>query len=479
MSDYKKTKRNLIYQTLYQFLILGIPLILSPYLTRTLGSEGLGTYSYCYSIAGYFSIFIMMGLQVHGCRAIAACQNKEEQRKVFYSLMVFHLVCSAVVLVLYLIFVLLFSKEYTTIYLILLFYLLSCILDTTWLFYGIEDFKSVVLKNTAVKVLELVLIFVFVKNEKDLLVYVIIMSASLAIGSILLLPYIIRNYKPYLPSFSDIKPHIKPLLFLTISVIAMNVYTLLDKTIIGIMVKDNNSSVAFYDYSEKIAKLPITLLAVLGSVLLPKMSSLFSSNNIEEMKKIVYRSTILLSCVASGACFGIAAIAKLIMPIYYGEEFSICGDYLMYLSPLIIIIPFGSTVRNSYLIPSGRDKQYLISLIAGALANLIINLILIPLIGVIGAIIGTIVAELFACFLQFFFVRKELPVFRYFLEMVPFLLFGLVMFFAIKLINTFLSNALASVFIDVLVGVVLYSSMSIIYLHFKHKDILFSKRKGT
>ena len=473
------TKKNMVYQTLYQFLILGIPLILSPYLTRTIGSEGLGTYSYCFSIANYFSIFIMMGLQVHGCRAIAACQNKEERRVVFYSLMIFHLICSGIVILLYSFFILVFGNGYTSVYLILLFYLLSCALDTTWLFYGKEDFKSVVLKNSAVKLLELVLIFVFVKSKSDLLLYVLIISCSLFLGSILLLPSVLKDLKPYRPSFSDIKPHIKPLLFLTISVIAINVYTLLDKTIIGIFVDDNNSSVAYYDYSEKIAKLPITILAVVGSVLLPKMSSLFSSNNIEEMKRIVHKSTLLLSCLATGACFGVAAIAKLIMPIYYGENFSICGDYLMYLSPLIIIIPFGSTVRNSYLIPSGRDKQYLVSLIVGALTNIVINLLLIPSIGVLGAIIGTITAELFACLLQFYFVRKELPVVKYFLEMVPFLAFGLLMFVILNVLNASLDKSLTTVFIDVLVGIVSYSSMSFVYFRLTHKDIILIKKKGN
>lgn len=474
-----KTKRNIVYQTIYQFLILGIPLVLSPYLTRTIGSEGLGTYSYCFANANYFSIFIMMGLQVHGCRAIAACRNKEEERRVFYSLMSFHLIISGIVIIFYIIFVMVFAKAYKAVYISLLFYLFSCVLDITWFYYGIEDFKSVVLKNTAVKIIELIFIFVFVKSEKDLILYVLIVSIALAFGSITLLPYLLKNYKLYVPTVSDIKPHIKPLLLLTISVIAMNVYTLLDKTIIGIFVKDNNSSVAFYDYSEKIAKLPITILAVLGSVLLPKMSSLFSTNKITEMKKIVYRATIVLSCMATGACFGIAAIAKLIMPIYYGESFSICGEYLVYLSPLIIIIPFGSTVRNSYLIPSGRDKQYLISLIAGAITNVVINLLLIPSIGVLGAIIGTIAAELFACLLQFYFVRRELPVVKYFLEMIPFLIFGMIMFCIIKALNNRLNTSLITVLIDIVVGAILYLSMSFIYLYYTHKELVFIKKKGT
>ena len=476
----KSLKTNFLYQSFYQVLILGIPLVLSPFLTRTLGSESLGTYSYCYSIANYFTIFIMLGLLTHGCRKIAACQNDEEERVTFYTLFFFHLFVSAIVLVLYGSFVFLFGNDYRTIYLLLFFYLLSCVFDVTWYYYGKENFKSVVIKNSVIKIVETALIFAFIRQPSDLIWYVLIVCISIFVGQMLLLPPILKKHKIYRPKFSDLKPHIVPLLFLTLSVIAINVYTILDKTFIGIFVKDNNSSVAFYDYSEKIAKLPITILNVLGAVLLPKMSSLHAKGNAEEMKKIIHGANVLLSCLACGACFGLMAISRIVMPIYYGDDFAICGDYLLYLCPLIIVIPFGASIRNSFLIPSGRDKEYLISLVVAAIINLTLNLILIPNIGVIGAIIGTICSEIVACALQFFFVRKELPIWKYFLELLPFVALGALMFFGIMLLNNYLSNTLITVLIDVAVGASFYLIFAGVYLLTTHRWIfnsLFARRK--
>lgn len=474
-------KTNFIFQTLYQVLILGIPLVLYPYLTRTLGSESLGTYSYCHSIAGYFSIFIMLGIQTHGCRRIAACSNDEETRKTFYTLFTFHLLTSLIVLSIYGCFIIVFGRNYLGVFLLLFLYLFSCVFDVTWYYYGKENFKIVVLTNTFIKIIEMILIFLFVKKPSDLLIYVLIVSCFLVIGQGTLAFILLKKHKFYRPSFVDIKPHLKPLLYLTISVIAINVYTILDKTIIGIIIKDNNSSVAFYDYSEKIAKLPITILNVVGAVLLPKMSGLHAKGNKEEMKQIIRAANVFLSCLACGACFGLMAISKIVMPIYYGEDFAICGDYLMYLCPLIIIIPFGSSIRNSYLIPSGRDKEYLISLVAAAVINLTLNLILIPIIGVVGAIIGTISSEIVACALQFFFVRKELPIWKYILELIPFIGLGLLMFFGILLINNHLDKSILTVLIDVAAGGVFYLALAGIYLLTTHKWVIdrFLKRRKS
>lgn len=465
------TKNNFILQTFYQVLILGIPLILSPYLTRVLGSESLGTYSYCHSIATYFSIFIMLGIQTHGCRKIAACKNSEEERKMFFSLFFLHLIGSVVVVCLYAMFACTFGARYFSIYLILGLFLLSSVFDITWYYYGKENFKYVVLVNTVVKIAETALIFIFVKNSDGLLLYILIVCSALVVGQAILLFPILFKHKFYKPSFDEIKSHLKPLLFLTVSVVAINVYTMLDKTLVGIFVNDHNASVAFYDYSEKIAKLPITIMNVLGTVLLPKMSNLYAKGNKEMMKKTIVQANFFLSFLSCGACFGLMAISRIIMPMYYGEEFAICGSYLMYLCPLIVIIPFGATVRNAYLIPCGRDREYLISLVSGALINLVLNLILIPNIGVIGAIIGTIASEVVALVLQLTFARKDLPVGKFFVELIPFVGFSMLMFVMIVFINNFLEESVTTVLIDILVGGAFYVLASAAYTYFTHKDI--------
>ena len=154
----------MIFQFLYQGLILVIPLILSPYLTRTLQETALGIYSYSNSIAYYFVIAAMLGISRHGQRIISQnAENEKELRRTFWSLFTVHIIISLIVLIVYILSILAFVRNDQIIYIIQGFYVASALFDITWLFYGLENFKSVVVKNTAVKVIECVLIFCFVK----------------------------------------------------------------------------------------------------------------------------------------------------------------------------------------------------------------------------------------------------------------------------------------------------------------------------
>lgn len=51
MEKKSSIKVNFIYNIVYQILLIIIPLITSPYISRILGSEGVGTYAYAFSIA--------------------------------------------------------------------------------------------------------------------------------------------------------------------------------------------------------------------------------------------------------------------------------------------------------------------------------------------------------------------------------------------------------------------------------------------
>ena len=78
-------KKNLGYQTLYQILNVGLPLITAPFLSRVLGAEPLGIMSYTTSIVHYFTLFAMMGLVNYGTRSIAVVKDNVEDRSNVFS----------------------------------------------------------------------------------------------------------------------------------------------------------------------------------------------------------------------------------------------------------------------------------------------------------------------------------------------------------------------------------------------------------
>ena len=466
-------KKNIIYQFLYQVLILVVPLILSKYITNIIPKATLGIYSYTYSIASYFSIFAMLGIQKYGTRLISKAKKDENDlRTKFWSLSTLHIILSLIVTLFFVIFVGCFVKENKNIYWIQTILLASSIFDITWLFYGLENFKGVVLKNTFVKILEVTLILIFVKKEADLWIYTLIMALSVFVGQIVVIPSAIKQVKPIKFKLNDMLDHVKPMLILSISVISTSMYSILDKVILGALSPNGKSDVALYEYSDKVIKIPLAILAAIETVLLPRMSVLSNENNDEELKKKIYTSIILFSLVSIGATFGLASISDVFVGVWYGEDYKQCAEAILILSPVIFIISFGDIVRSQFLLPKGMDKQYTISVIVCALVNLTLNLILIPYFGLFGALIGTLSAEFSCTCLQFFMCRKDLPILKYILEPLPFILIGGIMLFINLVIKYYLGVSYISLFTLIIVGLLIYGVLSFLYLYIFKRDLL-------
>ena len=87
MSD-KNLKKNYLYNTAYQILAIVAPLITTPYVSRTLGVDGVGKYNYAYSIAYIFSLFCLMGTNLYAQREIACHQNSQiERSQIFFEIL--------------------------------------------------------------------------------------------------------------------------------------------------------------------------------------------------------------------------------------------------------------------------------------------------------------------------------------------------------------------------------------------------------
>lgn len=470
-----KLKSNIILQVMYQIVIFVVPLILSKYVTNIINKDVLGVYTYSYSIANYFVILAMLGIQKYGTRLISQAKASGDSiylRKSFWSLFYLHTIISIVSLSFYYLVVCFSQNDDALIYIIQGIYVASALFDVTWLFYGLENFKSVVLKNIFIKVCEVISIFLFVKSNDDLWIYTLIMSLSIFAGQFVLIPQAFRLVKPVKVKLIDIKPHFKPMLILSISVIASSIYSVLDKTLLGILSSSGKGDVALYEYSDKIVRIPISVITAVETVMLPRMSYLSGLNDSYKMKKMIYNSIILFSLFSIGAMFGVISIANCFVRLWYGSDYVECSKIIVFLSPIIFFISFGDVIRSQYLIPNKKDTLFTASVIVGAAINLLINLIAIPIIGIYGAIISTLIAECIICFFQFFSAKKELPIFKYFLEPIPFFIMGGIMFAVNYLIEIYLGITYLTLILEIFCGAILYCLLSLLYLYFIRRNFL-------
>lgn len=461
----QSVKKNFIFQIIYQIVILVIPLVVAPYLTRTLGDTALGIYSYTYSIAYYFVIFAMLGISRHGQRIIAAKRNdKHELGKAFWSLYFVHAMFSLLSIAAYLVFVFCFGGEYQTIYLIQVIYVASALFDITWLFYGLENFQSVVIKNFALKIAECICIFCLIKSQADLWLYALIMSCSACLGQAVMMPQAIRFIKPTKFGLRDIKQHFKPLFVLFIAVVASTLYTVFDKTLLGLLSTKEN--VAYYEYSYKIINIPKMIIGVIFTVLFPRACASTAKGDIKNSQKYIMYSLHFTCFLGIGSLFGLLGIANLFSVLYFGESFAICGDVIIVLSPIILINEVGNIVRTQYMVPNHMDNLFILCLVLNAILNLVISIVLIPVIGIYGAIIGTLSAEIFGTCFQLVVSRKVLPFKKVILTMIPYAIFGVAMFGVIYLLRLYFNTGWWDLLLQVAVGGGLYCLLCGIYLWF-------------
>lgn len=461
-------KISLIYNTIYQLITILIPLLTTPYLSRVLGSESIGIYSYGYSIACYFSIFILLGLNTYGIREIAKLDKNDKSAisKKFWSIYFMQLTFGVLIFILYILYAILMAKN-ETISIIFSIYILSTVLDINWFYFGLEKFKFTILRSIVIKVFFTSLIFLLVRSSKDIYLYSFIMASSFLASQIPLWIFLRREVKFFKPSISDVITHIKPNMLLFLSVLGVSLYKYMDKIILGIL--STMTQVGIYEQAEKIVNLPTVLIVSLGTVMLPRMTNLYS-RNIENAEKYFEKSIYFSILTSSVLCLGIISVGKIFVPIFYGQGYEQINTLYLYLLPSCIFLGIGNVITTQYLIPKGKDLVYIKSIFLGAIVNLLINLILVKQYASVGVAIGTLLAEVCVCLYKIYACQKEINVYKCILNSWPALCASLGMLFFMRNLDIYniisVFNLIKNIFIGALIFLVLFTLFNLIQYGF-------------
>ena len=281
--------KNYLYNLTYQILTLILPLITTPYVSRVLGAEGIGIYSYTYSIVSYFLLFGQLGIALYGKREIAYVQeNKEKRKQVFIELIIFRIITLAVAIIIYCAFFI-NSDVYGNYYKIWLIELIAVIFDISWFFQGMEDFKRTVTRNILVRIASITLIFLLVKNPNDLEKYLMIYAVADLIGNLLLWLYLPKYFKGVKVKNINVFKHLSAIVLLFIPQIANQIYNMLDKTMIGNILEDK-TEVGYYEQGQKVIRILLTIVTSLGIVMIPRMASTFASGELKKINEYMKRS---------------------------------------------------------------------------------------------------------------------------------------------------------------------------------------------
>lgn len=472
----KSVTRNYIYNLIYQILMLILPLISTPYISRVLGAENIGIYSYTISIITYFILFGSLGITLYAQREIAYVQdNKEKRSKIFWEITIFRCITILIAILIYYIYI--NENEYQLYYQILSIEFIATCLDISWFFQGIEEFKKTITRNIIIKLLSIISIFIFVKEKSDLNNYFIIYVVSNLLGNLSLWLYLPRYIQKVKIKTLNILKHLKPTISLFIPQIAIQVYVLLDKVMLGMIISDK-SEVGYYEQSQKIVKILLTLITALGTVMIPRIANNFIKGEKEKVKQYLLKSFNFVLFLSIPMIAGIIIISDKFVPLFFGNGYDEVIKLMIIISPILIIIGISNVIGTQYLLPTKRQKEYTISVIIGALVNFILNLILIRKNGAVGASIATVLAETSVTAIQLYFIRKEFNIKNIVKSIKKYIIAAIIMFLICTLLENVMFNNVSEIVIlilQVILGAMIYIC-TLLYI-FKDNFVIYIKEK--
>ena len=451
-------KKNYAYNLLYRIVTLDTPLITSPYISRVIGADGIGQYSYTYAISHYFLIFAVLGVSDYGNRCIAKVRDsKEERNKVFSEIVSLQILLSVGMSILYIIYCLVVTENRRLAYM-QGFNVLSAIFDVTWLLFGLELFYVTTLRNVIVKIGTVLLILLLVKSPNDVWKYTLIMSGGTLVGQLSVWP-ILRNYVCFIrPKWNDVIKHLKPNLVLFLPVIANDLLGYFDKIMIGNMSID--AELGCYDNAEKLLSIPNSLVTALGTVMLPRVSNSIAKGELKSVNEMIQKS------------IGICAVAKEFVPLFFGTGFDLVVPLLYTLAPYIIFVSWANVLKTQVLLPNNKDMTFVVCLILGAFVNVVLNYCLIGTSGAVGAAIATTISEGLIAVSETVALRKLIDVKRYLIQGLPFILFGFLMFSVIH--DLYVLNDIITLICKVMIGAIVYLVCSWLYIYRFYPDVITS-----
>ena len=327
--------------------------------------------------------------------------------------------------------------------------------DISWFFQGLEEFKKTVTRNTIVKLISVISIFTFVKDSNDLGIYFGIYVLSNLIGNCSLWVYLPKYLKRLKANQLNVIQHIKPTIGLFIPQIAVQVYTILDKTMIGSIISDK-SEVGYYEQAQKIIKILLTVITSLGTVMMPRIANTFASGEKEKINEYMKKSFNMVFLLAFPMIFGIITVSKAFVPVFFGTGYDKVAILMSVISPIILLIGLSNVTGTQYLLPTKRQKEYTISVVFGAIINLILNACLIWKYGAIGASIGTVLAELTVTSVQIFFTRNDFHWREIIKTAFNYLIASLAMFIVCLIIGKYIERNIISLIVQVITGGCVY-----------------------
>lgn len=452
-----KLIKNMGLSTVYQLLSLIVPLITAPYVSRVLGSTGVGINAFTASILSYFTLFAGLGIQIYGNREIAYHQNNVRERtKIFWELQIIQTISTLISIVVFLIF-LIFQSKYQIFFLIQGISLFTVMANISWFFMGLENFQIIVFRNTLINLIVVILTFLLVRKYSDLWIYILLLVGANLLANLSVWPFLKKEICKISIRDLDIKKHMGPVLILLLPQIAATAYVNINKTMLGWL--DSTSGVGYFNQADMIIRTAFTAVSSFASAFLPRLSNLFSENKIEEGKNLIRTALQIMFTLSILAIAGILGVSNNFATFFFGEKFQAVGPLMAVEAFVIFFFGIANVIRSQYLMAIRHTREITVAALIALIVNIIINLIMIPRWGVMGATITVLITEGLTTAYLVWAVRKDFDLVILFQGFWKYIIAGIVAFGGTYYLNNNLNPSIISYIIQAFGGIITYSIM--------------------
>ena len=405
----RSVKFNFIMNVILTASTFIFPLITFPYISRILLPAGVGKVNFATSLVSYFSMIAMLGVPTYGIRACAQVRDdREELSRTVHEIFFINLVMGVLVSIVY-------FAALATVPRLRADYALFAVMSTTilfnvigmeWLYKGLEQYSYITVRSIVFKVIGLILMFLFVKSEKDYVIY----------GAITIVAGVGSNFLNFLklPEIIDLRPvghynlrrHWRVIMVFFMMSVATTIYTNLDTVMLGFMKDD--TEVGYYTASVKVKSILVSFVTALSTVLLPRVSYYIEHGLKEEFQKVSRKALNFVVVVAVPVVVYFTLYAKESILLLSGTEFMGAVEPMKIIMPTVLFIGITNVLGIQILVPLGREMAVCISVMVGAVVDLMINAVCIPNMASSGAAFGTVIAELAVLVVQCWILRTQI-----------------------------------------------------------------------
>lgn len=393
-----KTFKNIIYGFIKTAATALIPLISFPYIVRVLTPEFVGKIDFATAFVGYFGLLATLGSDVYAIRECAAVKNdKDKLGKTASEIFTLNFCSMIIALVLMVIVMFSFSSfhPYINLISVLSLTIIFTVLGTTWLNNAMEDFGFLTVCTLVFQSLVVILYFIFIKSENDYFLKAIISLFPIVAISVLNITYRRRFCKVKLVRDMQPKKHLTPIILLFGMIVTQQIFNNSDVLMLGLI--KNDYEVGIYSTAVKIILMVQQFVGSILWVYLPELSRLFAENDTKKINDLSGKIFSLLLTLCLPCVVGLASISRDAIMIIAGEEYIESTPSLIVLCLSLLLSTLGiGFCGNFILLPSKKEKLFMIVCSITAAANILANIFVIPLLGAVGAAITTAGGNLLA-----------------------------------------------------------------------------------